>query len=370
MSTAIAVIYRGCHFHAIQDMPHLDTQTHNSTALRLLQITYPSSELRLLQVLPRTKSLTFQCRAGRKDLEHALFVLRKSPRLRFPTILHLHFALIPSTHVLSVPEMVSCTLFRPQKKRRGDTATTDITFRVSNVPRLSVSMSHNITWTMKRSGSRLSSAQLHIEGRDKLTCDLRTRSRFEKATIQRVLALASATKASQIVWCPFCKDVGQTYAANQTILICHSCERLFCCRHTYRGQPNSVPWHPKHTCEEYDKSQDDPTFRSSAQIQQARQDALDQQSRDLSRQIEISNEDWELSLTRKNDEAKLRKIEKARLERERREEEERRRRAQEKREAARKAARDAENRASEGMIQQAFVRCPFCQQPVEKISGW
>lgn len=188
--------------------------------------------------------------------------------------------------------------------------------------------------------------------------------------IHRVMTNASVTNASAIAWCPLCKDAGQTYAPTQTILICQSCDELFCCRHAYGGQTNSVPWHPQHTCEEFDSFKRDSTFRSVAQIRQAKEDELEQQSRELRHQIEIASEQWELSLTAKNDEARLRKIEKARLERERREAGERARLAYEREQAARRVARENEDRASEEMVQKMFVRCPFCSQAVERISGW
>ncbi|KAJ4412544.1 hypothetical protein N0V82_008721 [Gnomoniopsis sp. IMI 355080] len=193
---------------------------------------------------------------------------------------------------------------------------------------------------------------------------------MDNQTFRKILFRASAANASQIAWCPFCKNVGQTYTPKQAVLICHSCKELFCCRHTSGGQNNSVPWHPQHTCEEFDQSKRNPSFRIASQIKQAKQDEFDQQSRELARQIEIAGENWELSLTRKDDEAKLRKIEKARVERERREAEERERLAREQKEAARRAAREAEERVGENMVRKTFGRCPFCYQAVEKTYGW
>lgn len=188
--------------------------------------------------------------------------------------------------------------------------------------------------------------------------------------MRRVLTLASETNAAQIAWCPFCPNHGQTYSSNQTIAACRSCSGLFCCGHAHLGLPKAVPWHSEHTCDEYDRFRRDPAFRSAAQIKRAIQDELDGQSRELRRQIEVAAEDWELSLTKKDDEARLRKIEKARIERERRDEEERVRLEEERREAARKAAREAEDRLGAETVDRVFVRCPSCKRPVERIDGW
>lgn len=188
--------------------------------------------------------------------------------------------------------------------------------------------------------------------------------------MRRVLNLASETKTIQIAWCPFCPNHGQTYNTSQTIAVCLSCSGLFCCGHARLGLDRAIPWHPEHTCEEYDRSVRDAAFRSAAQIQKAIQDERDNHSRELRHQIEVAAEQWELSLTRKDDEAKLRKIEKARIERERRDEEERIQRRKARQEVERKAAREAEARQGEDTVNRQFMRCPFCKKPVERISGW
>lgn len=146
-------------------------------------------------------------------------------------------------------------------------------------------------------------------------------------------------------------------------MICRTCDTLFCYHHR-------VLWHDEHTCEQYDKSRHDPNYRSPIQIENARLAGLERQSRDLLRQITIANEDWESRLVQKDESAKLRKIELARLRRERREEEERQREEMARLEDARKACRAAEDQLSESLVDKIFVRCPYCEAPVEKIDGW
>lgn len=149
----------------------------------------------------------------------------------------------------------------------------------------------------------------------------------------------------------------------QPLVVCQSCQGLFCYRH-------KVKWHFEHTCEEYDEFMINPSFRSKAQLKTAELDGLETQSRQLERQIAASDEEWRLSLLRKEDEGRLRQIEKERLRREQQEKEAERRRRDAQAEAQRRADREAEERLGKMTAENNSVKCPGCKEGVQKYDGW
>lgn len=189
---------------------------------------------------------------------------------------------------------------------------------------------------------------------------LKRRRRFEERIIHELLE-----STSYKVWCPLGCGSIQIHAMGdaQPLVVCQNCQGLFCYRH-------KVEWHFEHTCEEYDEFMRNPGFRSKAQLKIAELDGLEAQSRQLDRQIATSDEEWRLSLSKKEDEAILRQIEKERLRREQQEREAEQLRREAQAEAQRRADREAEERLGRTTAENNSVRCPGCKEGVQKYYGW
>ncbi|KAI1757502.1 hypothetical protein F4782DRAFT_546644 [Xylaria castorea] len=153
--------------------------------------------------------------------------------------------------------------------------------------------------------------------------------------------------------------------AQQGITLCLARNRQFCSRH-------QVAWHAEFTCDEYELFLKDPSFRSTAQLNAAKEETYALQDEQLRQLIKDADDNFAHSLMneRQASQARLEKnARELRLAEERAAREAQRRRERDEAERLLERKRLEEELSNESLRRVARP-CPGCGVPIQRNGGW